>query len=170
MPTPDPGRAIVRAALLVVTSLVAAACGGAAADAPRAETCVDWVPFAAPADAVAAADLVVRTTGPAAASGTVALLGADATMHAVPVEQVVAGTGARPGEVLDVASTPETCTGDGPYPGGDPLDAPGTLLVLLERDADSGSWRTLTPGQGVVAAADGTVPASWPADAGGSGS
>lgn len=161
-PRPAGRAAAVRALLPLLTAVALAASAGCAAGATRSETCVDWVWFPTPADAVAEADAVVRTTGPAAASGTAELFGTDATVHTLAVGAVLAGSGARAGDVLEVASTPVTCTGGGRYPDGDPLDATGTLLVLLERDEQTGAWRTLTPAQGVVAAPDGAVPGSWP--------
>ncbi|MEN1975758.1 hypothetical protein [Cellulomonas olei] len=168
---PPPARRTpaARGVLPALTAVALAASAGCAAGATRSETCVDWVRFPTPADAVAEADAVVRTTGPAPASGAAELFGADASVHTVRVEAVLAGSGARAGEVLEVASTPLTCTGGSRYPDGDPLEAAGTLLVLLERDEQSGTWRTLTPAQGVVAAPDGAVPGSWPAATTGAG-
>ncbi|QZN85886.1 hypothetical protein [Cellulomonas sp. C5510] len=168
-PLPAGRTTTARAVLPLLAAVALVASGGCAAGATRSETCVDWVSFPTPADAVAEADAVVRTSGPAAASGTAELFGTDATVHTLAVGAVLAGSGARAGDVLEVASTPATCTGGSRYPDGDPLDTAGTLLVLLERDEQTGTWRTLTPAQGVVAAPDDAVPGSWPAGTTGTG-
>lgn len=65
-------------------------------------------------------------------------------------------------------STPETCTGGGLYPGGDPLDPAtglggedGSVIVLLS-DGE-GVLHLITPFQGVLTPArDGSLPAAWP--------
>jgi hypothetical protein len=140
-----------------------AGCAGPGPGGARSETCVSWVDFATPADAVADADLVITTEGTATATGTAEVFGAEAAVHAVEVADVLAGAGAAAGDRIEVVSTPVTCTGGAVYPDGDPLDAAGPLVILLERDEDIGAWRTLTPLQGVVAADDGSVPEAWPA-------
>jgi hypothetical protein len=127
-------------------------------------TCVSWVWFESPADALTAADVVVRTDGAAGARGTVDAFGVAAAVHTIRVAGVLQGPGVEIGDQVDVVSTPVTCTGGGAYPDGDPLDAPGDLVLLLHRDEDLGAWRTLTPGQGAVPpAADGGLPSAWPA-------
>ncbi|MBC7290627.1 MAG: hypothetical protein H5T83_04715 [Actinotalea sp.] len=128
----------------------------------RAQTCVSWVGFDTPAEAVDDATVVVRTDRPAPVVRTVDLFGVDARVHAVTVAEVLKGHDIRVGDEVEVASTPVTCTGDEIYPEGDPLDATGPLIVLLHQDA-SNVWRTITPGQGVVpATVDGQVPGAWP--------
>ncbi|MCV2395173.1 hypothetical protein OEB99_12720 [Actinotalea sp. M2MS4P-6] len=145
-------------------TLVVAATAGCAALGTQGATCVDWVMYESPADAEADAGLVVRTTGPAASTGTVALFGVAAEVHSVDVVDVLKGSEVTAGDSLEVVSAPETCTGEGPYPDGDPLDAAGPLILVLHWDADAAAWRTITPYQGVVPPADdGTLPEQWPA-------
>lgn len=128
----------------------------------QAQSCVDWVLFDSPADALADATAALRTTGPTSAAGTTQLFGADANVHSVQVDAVLKGTDLQVGQDVEVAATPVTCTGDGTYPDGDPLEASGSLIVLLSWDDDAEMWRTMTPNQGVVAAtADGEIPPTW---------
>jgi len=151
--------------VLLAVALVLAPLGGCALGPGGAEgaTCVSWVWFESPADALTAADLVVRTHGGAGARGTVEAFGVAAAVHTVRVAEVLRGAGPGVGDEIDVVSTPVTCTGGGTYPDGDPLDAPGDLVLLLHHDDEAGGWRTLTPTQGVVPPdADGGLPAAWP--------
>lgn len=128
----------------------------------QAQSCVDWVLFDSPADAMTDATAVLRTTGPTAAAGTTQLFGADANVHSVEIADVLKGADLLVGQTIDVASTPVTCTAGGVYPDGDPLDASGSVIVLLSWDDDAQVWRTMTPTQGVVAAtADGEIPPTW---------
>lgn len=159
-----------RAAVSAAAALALAAPAGCALVGPRgaeAATCVSWVWFETPEDALSAVDLAVRTEGGAGArvaTGSVDLLGVPAAVHRIRVADVLVGDGARPGDQLDVVSTPVTCAGGGAYPDGDPLDAPGELVLLLHHDEDAGVWRTLTPEQGAVRASpDGSLPRGWPA-------
>ena len=126
-------------------------------------SCVDWVAYEDPAEATAAATVVVVTEGPTASAGTTDMLGVSAAVHSVHVDEVLKGSDVRVGEDLEVTSTPETCASGGTYPDGDPLDASGTLVLFLSRDADTHVLSLATPAQGVVAAtADGEVPVAWP--------
>lgn len=160
----------VGAASAVVLAASAAGCatgdGGAGGDGNgdlQAETCLDWVLFDSPADALADATAALRTTGPTSAAGTTQLFGAEANLHTVQVDAVLKGTDLQVGQDVEVAATPVTCTAGGTYPDGDPLDASGSLIVLLSWDDDAQVWRTMTPNQGVMAAtADGTLPPTWP--------
>lgn len=130
----------------------------------QSATCVSWVWFESPADASTAADLVVRTDDATGARGTAEAFGVAAAVHTVRVAEVLRGADVGAGDEIDVVSTPVTCTGGGTYPDGDPLDAPGDLVLLLHQDEDLGVWRTLTPTQGAVPPApDGGLPAAWPA-------
>lgn len=156
-----------RAAVLAVAAVfVITACGTEVAPVePRAEACVSWVSYETPADAMADAALVVRTEGPMTAVGTTELFGANASVHVVPVPDLLkgTGTGVSAGQDLEVVSTPVTCTGGGVYPEGDPLDASGTQILFLHWDEAVPGWRTITPLQGVVSATrDGGVPPEWP--------
>jgi hypothetical protein len=141
-----------------------ASLAGCVAFGAQSQSCVEWVWFDSPADAMADAGLVVRATGPAASTGTAELFGTTANAHSVEVAEVLKGNDDATGQPLKVVSTPVTCTGGSVYPEGDPLDAPGLLILFLDWDPDAQAWRTITPDQGVVPAADdGTVPDSWPA-------
>ncbi len=163
MPGPQHARRWVVTAHTVVLMVATAGCATVGSDV-TSEACVSWVEFPSPADAMAEATVVVRTTGPAAKVGTNQLFGVTVTVHSVQVADVLKGTELRAGQDVEVLSTPVTCTGGAVYPDGDPLDASGPLIVLLQRDTDTHAWRTLTPGQGVVAATGGgDVPSSWPA-------
>jgi hypothetical protein len=156
-------HALLPSATLALVAL-ASATTGCAVVGERFETCVSWVTFDTPADALADAALAVRTEGPTPVAGTAEVFGIDARVHTVTVAEVVTGAGVRAGDELEVISTPVTCTGGEVYPDGDPLDASGDLVLLLHRDDATGAWRTITPGQGVVpATVDGQVPDAWPA-------
>ena len=124
---------------------------------------MSWSSFDSPADALAADTVAIGTEGPLLSAGTTELFGVDVNVYSVPVADVLKGADVRAGEVLQVASTPATCTGGGVYPDGDPLGASGTLILFLYQDPDTLDWRTLTPFQGVVAASeDGKLPLAWP--------
>ena len=159
MPYAHHVRGWILAAQTVVTGVAVAGC---AAFGGGAESCVSWVEFKNPADAMADATVVVLAEGPTALAGTTDLFGVDANVHSVQVADVLKGTDVRAGQDLEVTSTPVTCTGGGVYPDGDPLDASGTLVLYLSWDLDAHVWRTMTPSQGVIAATDGgQVPLTW---------
>ncbi|MCP2265424.1 hypothetical protein APR03_002780 [Promicromonospora thailandica] len=103
-------------------------------------------------------------------AGAVGAVGAAAAKAAVAPGPLITA-----GERVAVLSTPETCTGGGAYPSGDPLDPAsglagpdGTVVLLVTTATDvtdgGGSLSLLTPYQGVLTpAADGSLPAEWPA-------
>lgn len=162
---PRTSRRSTPALPLTVLALMSssAACGAAGIGTQTgAETCVSWVGYDTPADALADADAAVLTRGPITAVGTAEVFGADASVHSVPVVDVLKGTGVSSGQEVEVISTPVTCTGGETYPEGDPLQVTGTQVVFLHLDEAAGAWRTLTPFHGVVPAGDsGDVPATW---------
>lgn len=127
------------------------------------ETCVDWVAFDTPADALEdAASAVIGTVGEQ--DGTADLYGYTVAAWTVHVDEWLKGSGDASIRVL---STPETCSAGSPYPDGDPFAAAsGPQLILLSNDR--GTWLAITPWQGVVAAPDATVPDAWPAGSVGS--
>lgn len=127
--------------------------------------CPEWIGFRTPAEAMAAADLVVRSTGPATPAGTAEMFGgARANVYSVDVADVLRGDHDVTGDPVTVISTPDPCNPEDLYPGGDPLDAPGSLILFLDRDVGAEAWHTITPFDGVVPPADdGSVPDSWPA-------
>lgn len=159
-----PGHRAAAVPAAVAALLALGGCALAGAGGTESATCVSWVWFERPADALSAADLAVRTDGAAGEpTGTAEVFGVDATVHTVRVADVLRGSDALAGDELDVISTPVTCTAGGTYPDGDPLDAPGDLVLLLHHDDEAGGWRTLTPMQGVLpATADGSLPNGWP--------
>lgn len=160
----SPWASLALAALVAATTAGCATVGARTGGTERAETCVSWVWFETPADALDDAAVAVRTAGPLPVTGTAELFGVDARVHTVRVTEVIKGTEVRTGDELEVASTPVTCTGGEDYPDGDPLDASGDLVLFLHRDETSGAWRTITPEHGVVTATvDGLVPDAWPA-------
>ena len=60
---------------------------------------------------------------------------------------------------LIVAAAPETCPGPGP----DPLDRDDAVILFLVHDGDTGTWRTITPYDGVeLLPADGALPFDAP--------
>lgn len=165
MTRPHPSLVPALAGVLGVSVLVAG-CGivERVGGGQRAETCVSWVGFDTPADALDAAAVAVRTEGPTPVVGTTDLFGVDARVHVVTVSEVLKGTDVGTGDEIEVASTPVTCTGGEVYPDGDPLDATEALIVLVHRAETGDVWRTITPGQGVVpATVDWQLPDAWPA-------
>jgi hypothetical protein len=154
---------------------------------PPGVACVDWVFFETPVEAAADAGAVLRGTV-VEQDGTVQLYGVEANRWLFDVEKVLERPdpprggfepppelGVSAGDRIAVVSTPETCSGDSLYPGGDPLDpvtgfgaADGAVVVLLSGGdgAVEGSeeLRLITPYQGVLTPeADGTLPTEWPA-------
>ncbi|MBO1751017.1 hypothetical protein J4G33_04295 [Actinotalea sp. BY-33] len=130
----------------------------------EAQTCVDWVDFASPEHALADAELAV-TGEVLEAAGATDLYGAQATVWSVRVTGEPLAGEPPPGDEIRVISTPVTCTGEEIYPGGDPLDTAGPLILLLTSDEADGDWRTITPRQGAVPAGpDGELPLAWPED------
>ncbi len=148
-----------RVGALAASALLAGSLTGCAGGPfVTAGTCVDWVAFDTPADALAdASSAVVGTVG--AQQGTTDLYGYTVSVWTVHVERWVKGTG---GADIRVVSAPETCSEGSPYPSGDPLaDASGPQLILLHDE--NGALRTITPWQGIVPAdAHGALPNAWP--------
>ncbi|WP_250445472.1 hypothetical protein [Actinotalea sp. C106] len=129
------------------------------------QTCVDWVDFASPADALVDAELAV-TGEVLEAIDTAELYGVQATVWSVRVTDAPLVGDPPEADEIRVISTPVTCTGDEIYPEGDPLDTADPLVLVLTSDAADGDWRTITPRQGAVPAGpDGELPLTWPEDA-----
>ena len=153
-------RVFAGAAVLLSVSGATAACSS-----PETVSCASWVDFETPADAVESADGVA--VGTVVGRGEdVVLMGGDAHTWTVEVTTWVAGHGESP---ITVATMPDHCIADPPYPDGDPLEPflDGTSVMLFLNDTandggDNDVWATLTPYQGVVPApSDGEVPAAW---------
>lgn len=186
-----PGRVASASAALAAAALSGwltgcAAVGSTTTTATSGEACVDWVTFESPDDAAADAGVVLRGSV-VEREGTAPLFGVEASRWLFDVEEVLERPeprgGVEPppevevavGERVAVVSTPETCSGGGLYPGGDPLDpatglaaADGSVIVLLS-DGDGqggeGELHLITPFQGVLTPdEDGSLPAGWPAE------
>lgn len=126
-------------------------------------TCVSWMPFTTPAEALDYAELAV-TVRVLARDGTAHLYDTDAHVWEVTTDGRAAVRGDAPSETLRVISTPVTCEEGGTYPEGDPLDTDDTLVLFLTRDQAGDDWRTLTPRQGSLPAGPaGEMPQEWPA-------
>ena len=119
--------------------------------------CVDWVAFDTPADALEdASSAVIGTIGEQ--DGTAGLYGYPVNAWTVRVNDWLKGSG---GSSIRVLSSPETCSEGSPYPDSDPFAlASGPQLILLHDEG--GTWRTITPWQGLVPAPEGAVPEASP--------
>lgn len=153
----------MRAPVLHVTGALVLACslaGCAPTGGPDAEpalaaensatACADWVPFTSVDHAAATAQLVVRAELEPT-STTLKMHGERAALHRATVTEVFVGDAAV-GDVLDVVSTPASCTEGAPYPGGDPMLRDDATLVLRHGSPARGSAdfvETITPYAGV---------------------
>ncbi len=109
------------------------------------ETCVSWADLATPQDQFDESDLVLIGT-PISTSGTVTAFGAEAQTHLVEVSEVLKGR--RVGPLIRVSSMPETCTGSGNYPNGDPLETEERIIIFA--NLLDGEWLTATPFKGTL--------------------
>jgi len=120
-------------------------------------TCVDWVAYATPADALAdVSHAVIGTVG--GQDGTTGLYSYEVNAWTVHVDRWIKGSG---DDELRVLSAPETCSDGSPYPTGDPFAAASGPQLILLTDLD-GTWTSVTPWQGIVPAPDDAVPEAWP--------
>lgn len=122
------------------------------------QTCVSWVDYETPQDAFDDAGLVVRGT-PEPTGGTRNVFGVAMPVYAIDVAEVYRGEAP---ERLEITAAPLTCMGEGvsEYPDGvDPLATDDEVLLFLS-DTE-GSWRTMTPYDGVLPA-DGVLPFEVP--------
>lgn len=124
---------------------------------PTSESCVSWVDVADPQRAFDEADAVV--IGTAQPTGdTTEMLGVDATVHELAVDDVIKGDLGKQTS-LRVASTPVTCSGGGSYPDGDPLVVAGPVIVFLHTPDGGEAWSLITPFDTVLPLpADGSLP------------
>lgn len=143
-------------ALVLACALVGCAPTGAPGAGPtfaaeNSQTaCADWVPFESVDDAAANGQLVVRAELESTPT-TVMMHGERAALHRATVTEIFAGDAAV-GDVLDVVSTPASCTDDAPYPEGDPMLRDEATLVLNHGSPARGSedfMQTITPYAGV---------------------
>lgn len=145
--------AVVLGVALAVAGIVAVATVRLPGSA--VSSCVDWATFPDDAARTEQADLVVDATVVDQA-GTRSMFGEKTNVWSIEVGSVVKGE-AAPGERIEVASTPLTCSGEA-YPEGDPLDVEGEVRLYLKdagafQIAGTGDgWALITPldGMGVV--------------------
>ncbi|KQQ03374.1 hypothetical protein ASG06_07540 [Rathayibacter sp. Leaf185] len=112
--------------------------------------CADWVPYDSVDEAADGAELVVRAELEPTDT-TVTMHGEPASLHRATVTEVFRGDAAV-GDVLDVVSTPASCTTGAPYPDGDPMLRDEATLVLRPGTPAWGSadfLQTITPYSGV---------------------
>ena len=140
--------------------LACALAGCAPTGAPAAErtfvaedsetACADWVPFESVDEAEANGQIVVRAELESTPTSVI-VHGERAALHRATVTEVFVGDAAV-GDVLDVVSTPASCTDGAPYPGGDPMLRDEATLVLNPGSPAQGSddfFQTITPYAGV---------------------
>lgn len=110
-----------------------------------AETCMEWVHFETPQEQFDQAT-VVLIGKPAGRDGETPVYGYNAQTHLIDVEKVLKGDpGTAP---LRISSMPQTCSGDGAYQDGDPLDK-SQRMIIFATDLN-GEWFTITPTQGAL--------------------
>jgi hypothetical protein len=124
------------------------------------ETCVSWVDYETAQDAFDDTALVVVGTA-TPTGGTRNVFGTDVPVYAIDVDETLKGSAP---DRLEVTPTPLTCMGDGVsefVDGVDPLATSDELILFLYDD--EGSWRTITPFDGVLPLrGDGTLPFEVP--------
>ena len=141
--TGEPGTAEPTATANATSSIPGSTSSPVPAGGPFA--CVDWVRFETPQDQYDNAGLVLIGKSVSRA-GETSIYGDMATTHLIEVEQVLKG---NPGDGnLQITSTPPTCTVEGSYPDGDPLDTAERVIIFASKQGDD--WFTITPGQGVL--------------------
>lgn len=141
-------------------ALVVAAGLGMLTACVRMETCVSWHVYDDPQAAFDDTALVVAGTAePTGATRNV--FGTDVPVYAIDVDETIKGSAP---DRLEVTPTPLTCMGEGVsdfVDGVDPLATSDELILFLYDDA--GSWRTITPYDGVLPLPeDGTLPFEVP--------
>jgi hypothetical protein len=124
------------------------------------ETCVSWVDYETAQDAFDDTALVVVGTAEPT-GGTRNVFGTNVPVYAIDVAETLKGSAP---DNLEVTPTPLTCMGDGVsefVDGVDPLATSDELILFLYDD--EGSWRTITPYDGVLPLpGDGTLPFEVP--------
>ena len=124
-------------------------CVGALSGCATVNTCVSWVDYETVQAAYDDSALVVSGTA-LPSTGTVNIFGLNVPLHEIDVDEVLKGEVAG---TLLVAGAPQTCPGPGP----DLLERDDAIILFLIHDA--GTWRIITPYDGVVPMpADGTLP------------
>ena len=153
-------KARLSLALVLLAGLTA--CTSAAADDSR-DKCDDWPVYATPSEALEQADWVV-TADVAQVVGSETIYGTEAHVYSVRTVGLPLFKGDAVGhENLKIISTPQKCPAGDPYPEGDPLLDQKRVILFLTREGTEGTWRTITPKQGVLPATGGTsLPDRWP--------
>lgn len=129
--------------MLAVAALVATA---SLTGCVRVEGCPGWVDFETPQDMYDGAQVVLLGR-PTSDAGDRDVFGRPAAVHRVLVADVLKGE--LEADLVEVASTPVTCSGENDaYPDGDPLDVEGEVILFLT-DSEGG-WRLMTPFDGVL--------------------
>jgi len=142
---------------LVVGVLAVAALAGCTAGPFESHTCVDWVSFDSPADAMEHADAVVAGRL-VEQSGSTTMYGEAAPQWTIAVDEWLEGDGE---DEIEVVSTPATCEASPPPDPFAALQDADRVIVFLHDDPDVG-WRSITPWQGIVPAGpDGGLPEVW---------
>ena len=130
-----------RAVAVVVFAVIAGSLTGCTTQA-----CASWVSFETDAERAAGSQAVVVTSS-AEPDGTARIMEYDTNVYLVTVDAAEKGDIAV-GDRIRVASTADAC---GTYPygdaGGDPMLGPAPLRLFL--DEEGGTWRTITPFDGV---------------------
>lgn len=139
---------------------VAVGTSGCVAPGDATETCLSWVSYATPVDALESSELVVSARV-IERDGTEPLYGVDAHAWTVTTNGAEPWRGDAGSGTLRVISTPVTCEARSAYPGDDPLDTDDSLVLFLTRDRAGDDWRTLTPRQGTLSTS-GDLPSAWP--------
>lgn len=127
-------------------TLVAAAVASMGLTGCTTHACVSWTAYDSVEQAFEDAEAVVvgelRETGK-----TERVYGVQASVHEMDVQRVVKGN-VEMGEMIRIASTPITCSGNEVYPDGDPLATQLESVVFLTSD-EAKAWRTLSPFESV---------------------
>jgi hypothetical protein len=112
--------------------------------------CVDWRAYDSLEEVAGSHDFIVRAELEPTGT-TVTMYGEEASLHRATVTEVFGGE-AEVGDVLDVVSTPASCTTGAPYPDGDPMLRDEATLALSPGGQARGSAefvQTITPYDGV---------------------
>ncbi|QKJ21017.1 hypothetical protein HQM25_01245 [Microbacterium hominis] len=134
-------------AALAASTLLAGCAGIGTPPFVESRSCASWAALETHEERLAESDAVIvaDTITP---DGTAEVMGFDANAYRVTVAAVEKGP-LEVGETVRVASTADNCAAR-PYGDGDPLLGDPPLRLYLT-DVD-GSWRTLTPFDGVAPA------------------
>lgn len=142
--------AVLRCAGVLLVTSVMAGCAPAFVSEFSEPVCLDWRDYGSLEEAAGSHDFIVRAELEPTET-TVTIYGEEASLHRATVTEVFGGE-AEVGDVLDVVSTPASCTTGAPYPNGDPMLRDEATLVLIPGDPAWGSaefLKTITPYDGL---------------------